>query len=151
MNLELVIKTKKFDSEKHKAVLNILYRAWVVKSHINRELKPYRISHEQYNVMRILKGSYPNAMRVKDIGSRLIEKSSNVPRIIDKLEGKKLVKRLPSPDDHRETLIQVTAAGIKLLEASTRNIQPRTIQALSITEKEAALLNKLLDKINPET
>lgn len=151
MNLEKAIKTGKFGSEKHKAILNILYRAWAVKSHISQELKPYGISHEQYNVMRILKGSHPKAMRVKDIGSRLIERNSNVPRIIDKLEEKKLVKRLPSPDDNRETLISLTAAGIKLLDASTRTVQPGTIQALSLTEKEAAMLNKLLDKINPNT
>jgi DNA-binding MarR family transcriptional regulator len=107
------------------------------------------MSHEQYNVLRILKGSYPNAMRVKDIGSRLIEKSSNVPRIIDKLEDKKMVQRLASPDDNRETLINLTASGIKILEASTRSMQPNTIQSLALTEKEAATLNHLLDKIIP--
>ena len=107
------------------------------------------MSHEQYNVLRILKGSYPNAMRVKDIGSRLIEKSSNVPRIIDKLEDKKMVQRLASPDDNRETLISLTTSGIKILEASTRSVQPNTIQSLALTEKEAATLNQLLDKIIP--
>ena len=127
MKLELAIKTRKFESEQHKLVLNILYRAWAVKSYVNRKLKHYGISHEQYNVLRILKGSFHNAMRVKDIGSRLIERSSNVPRIIDKLEDKKLVKRFSSPNDNRETLIHLTSAGIKLLEVSTRSIQPSTI------------------------
>jgi DNA-binding MarR family transcriptional regulator len=149
MKLEQAIQTGKFSSDKHKAVLNILYRAWIVKTKISRELKPFGMSHEQYNVLRILKGSYPNAMRVKDIGSRLIEKSSNVPRIIDKLEDKKMVQRLASPEDNRETLINLTASGIKILEASTRSMQPNTIQSLPLTEKEAALLNQLLDKIIP--
>jgi DNA-binding MarR family transcriptional regulator len=88
-------------------------------------------------------------MRVKDIGSRLIEKSSNVPRIIDKLEDKKMVQRLASPEDNRETLISLTASGIKILAASTRSVQPNTIQSLALTEKEAATLNQLLDKIIP--
>ncbi len=149
MKLEQVIQTGKFSSDKHKAVLNILYRAWIVKTKISKELKPFGMSHEQYNVLRILKGSYPNAMRVKDIGSRLIEKSSNVPRIIDKLEDKKMVQRLASPEDNRETLISLTVSGIKILEASTRSVQPNTIQSLALTEKEAALLNQLLDKIIP--
>lgn len=149
MKLEQAIQTGKFSSERHKAVLNILYRAWIVKTKISNELKPFGMSHEQYNVLRILKGSYPNAMRVKDIGSRLIEKNSNVPRIIDKLEEKKMVQRLASPDDNRETLINLTAAGSRILEASTRSVQPNTIQSLVLTEKEAATLNQLLDKIIP--
>jgi DNA-binding MarR family transcriptional regulator len=119
----------------------------MVKTTISRELRPFGLSHEQYNVLRILKGSYPQAMRVKDIAVRLIEKSSNVPRIIDKLEEKKMVQRLVSPEDNRETLINLTTAGTKLLESSTRSVQPNTIQSLQLTEKEAAVLNRLLDKI----
>lgn len=145
MKLEEAIQTSRFSSEKHKAVLNILYTAWQLKTIISRELKPFGISHEQYNVLRILKGSSPKAMRVKDIGTRLIEKNSNVPRIIDKLVAKKLVKRLPSPDDNRETLIRLTAAGMQLLEASTRLVQPNTIRAIRLSEKESLYLNRLLD------
>jgi hypothetical protein len=96
MKLEQAIQTSRFYSEKHKAVLNILYTAWLLKTTISQELKPFGISHEQYNVLRILKGSAPTAMRVKDIACRMIEKSSNIPRIIDKLEETKLVKRLVS-------------------------------------------------------
>ncbi|MFN5360018.1 MAG: MarR family winged helix-turn-helix transcriptional regulator [Bacteroidota bacterium] len=145
MKLEEAIQTSRFSSEKHKAVLNILYTAWQLKTIISHELKPFGISHEQYNVLRILKGSSPKAMRVKDIGTRLIEKNSNVPRIIDKLVAKKLVKRLPSPDDNRETLIRLTAAGMQLLEASTRLVQPNTIRAIRLSEKESLYLNRLLD------
>ncbi|MFN5227198.1 MAG: MarR family winged helix-turn-helix transcriptional regulator [Bacteroidota bacterium] len=145
MKLEEAIQTSRFSSEKHKAVLNILYTAWQLKTIISHELKPFGISHEQYNVLRILKGSNPKAMRVKDIGTRLIEKNSNVPRIIDKLVAKKLVKRLPSPGDNRETLIRLTAAGMQLLEASTRLVQPNTIRAIRLSEKESLYLNRLLD------
>ncbi len=60
-----------------------------------------------------------------------------------------MVQRLASPEDNRETLINLTASGIKILEASTRSVQPNTIQSLPLTEKEAALLNQLLDKIIP--
>ena len=60
-----------------------------------------------------------------------------------------MVQRLASPDDNRETLINLTAAGSRILEASTRSVQPNTIQSLVLTEKEAATLNQLLDKIIP--
>ncbi|MCA6485289.1 MAG: MarR family transcriptional regulator, partial [Chitinophagaceae bacterium] len=67
MKLEQAIQTSRFSSDRHKAVLNILYTAWLLKTTISQELKPFGISHEQYNVLRILKGSAPTAMRVKDI------------------------------------------------------------------------------------
>ncbi|MCA6473889.1 MAG: MarR family transcriptional regulator, partial [Chitinophagaceae bacterium] len=118
MKLEQAIQTSRFSSDRHKAVLNILYTAWLLKTTISQELKPFGISHEQYNVLRILKGSAPTAMRVKDIACRMIEKNSNMPRIIDKLEDKKLVKRLVSREDNRETMIRLTTAGTSLLEAS---------------------------------
>ena len=148
MKLEQAIQTSRFSSEKHKAVLNILYTAWMLKTTISHELKPFGLSHEQYNVMRILKGSAPSAMRVKDIASRMIEKNSNIPRIIDKLVAKKLVKRLASPGDNRETLIRLTPAGVSLLEASTRLVQPNTIRSFQLSEKESLYLNRLLDGLN---
>jgi len=147
MKLEQAIQTSRFSSERHKAVLNILYTAWLLKTTISQELKPFGISHEQYNVLRILKGSAPTAMRVKDIACRMIEKNSNIPRIIDKLEDKKLVKRLVSREDNRETLIRLTPAGISLLEASTKMVQPNTIRSLKLSEKESLYLNRLLDGI----
>lgn len=148
MKLEQAIQTSRFSSEKHKAVLNLLYTAWIIKTTISQELKPFGLSHEQYNVMRILKGSAPTAMRVKDIACRVIEKNSNIPRIIDKLVTKKLVKRLASPGDNRETLIRLTPAGVSLLEASTRLVQPNTIRSLQLSEKESLYLNRLLDGLN---
>ncbi|MCA6488453.1 MAG: MarR family transcriptional regulator, partial [Chitinophagaceae bacterium] len=75
------------------------------------------------------------------------EKNSNIPRIIDKLEDKKLVKRLVSREDNRETLIRLTPAGISLLEASTKMVQPNTIRSLKLSEKESLYLNRLLDGI----
>ena len=82
MKLEEAIKSTKFKSEVHKAVLHILYTAWWLKSVGAKELKEFGLTHEQYNVLRILKGKHPEQMCVRDIASRMIEKSSNVPRII---------------------------------------------------------------------
>jgi DNA-binding MarR family transcriptional regulator len=62
--------------------------------------------------------------------------------------AKKLVKRLASPGDHRETLIRLTPAGVSLLEASTRLVQPNTIRSLQLSEKESLYLNRLLDGMN---
>ena len=85
MKLEQAIQSNKFKNEVHKAGLNILYTAWWLKTVMSRELKEFGLTHEQYNVLRILKGKYPEQMCVRDIACRMIEKSYNVPRIIDRL------------------------------------------------------------------
>lgn len=131
---------------KHKAGLNILYTAWWLKTIMSKELKEYGLTHEQYNVLRILKGKHPESLCVKDIASRLIEKSSNVPRIIDRLENKKLVTRTISPADKRETLIGLTKSGIGVLEASTGKINRLFENVLTLENKEAGILNDLLEK-----
>jgi DNA-binding MarR family transcriptional regulator len=93
MTLEEAIKSTKFKGERHKAVVNVLYTAYWLRNNFTFALKELGITLEQYNVLRILNGKHPEMMRVKDIGSRIIEKSSNVPRIIDRLAAKELVKR----------------------------------------------------------
>ena len=97
--------------------------------------------------MRILKGKAPEMMCVKDIASRMIERNSNVPRIIDRLVEKKLVKRQTDSKDKRHTVMQLTVPGLKLLEKCTAGIESLMENLLVITEKEAGNLNTLLEKI----
>jgi DNA-binding MarR family transcriptional regulator len=150
MNVEQAIQSNKFKSEVHKVTINILYSAWYVKTIISKELKDFGLTHEQYNVLRILKGKHPEQMCVRDIASRMIEKSSNVPRIIDRLVVKKLVKRETSAIDKRETVIHITQAGLAILQASTSVIENTHQQYFTITENDAKQLNGLLDKITIE-
>ena len=147
MKLEQAIQSTKFKSEVHKAGLNILYTAWWLKTLGSRELKEFGLTHEQYNVLRILKGKFPEQMCVRDIASRMIEKNSNVPRIIDRLELKKLVKRTQSEIDGRQTVITLTQAGVNILEASTQVIDEMMAKALSLSNTEATTLNNLLEKV----
>jgi DNA-binding MarR family transcriptional regulator len=77
----------------------------------------------------------------------MIEKSSNVPRIIDRLEIKKLVKRTVSESDKRETLITITKSGLSILESSTSKLNKLHGCMQNLTEKEALQLNQLLEKM----
>lgn len=147
MKLENAILSTKFSSEVQKASLNVLYSAWWLKSITSKELKDFDLTHEQYNVLRILKGKYPDQLCVKDIARRMIEKSSNVPRIIDRLEIKKLVKRTVSESDKRETLITITKSGLSILESSTSKLNKLHDCMQNLTEKEALQLNQLLEKM----
>jgi DNA-binding MarR family transcriptional regulator len=146
VKLQDAIKTNKFRNERHKATLNILYTAYWYKTHVSGVLKDNSLTMEQFNVLRILKGKHPDQMCVRDIGSRMLEKSSNVPRIIDRLVTKKLVKRTTSKEDKRETLITLTDKGIEQLDLASKSLEKTSNKLIGITEEEAVVLNELLEK-----
>lgn len=147
MKLEQAIKSNKFRNEVHKAGLNILYTAWWLKTTMSKELKEHGLTHEQYNVLRILKGRHPEQICVREIACRMIEKNSNVPRIIDRLEAKKLVKRTSSESDRRETVIVLTPAGLNILHHSTGRINELMDKTIIMGERKASALNSLLEEI----
>ena len=147
MKLEDALKTNRFVDEKHKATLNLLYTTYWFKSIFSDAMKQSGITSEQFNVLRILKGMHPKAMCVKDIGDRMIEKSSNVPRIIDKLILKELVHRSPSVEDKRETLVSLTEKGLDLLLKCNTELNNVTEKLVGLTEDEAMQLNALLEKM----
>jgi len=147
VKLEEAIKSSRFADERHKATINVLYTAYWLKNGISKALKDEGMTMEQYNVLRILKGKHPEQMCVKDIGSRIIEKSSNVPRIIDRLVIKKFAKRTPSKEDKRETLVSLTEKGLSALAGASALVDRISAEITGITENEAAQLNDLLEKL----
>lgn len=147
VKLEQAIQSTKFKNEVHKAGLNILYTAWWLKTVMSKELKEFGLTHEQYNVLRILKGKYPDQMCVRDIACRMIEKNSNVPRIVDRLELKKMVKRSTSVIDKRETVITLTQGGITILEATTVKVNEVMDEMITVSNQDAQALNRLLEKV----
>ncbi len=147
MRLEEAIKSNKFSDERHKATVNILYSAYWLKNNFSIALKEHGLTMEQHNVLRILKGSYPNSLCVKEIGSRIVEKSSNVPRIIDRLVAKKLVKRAQSKEDKRETLVSLTDKGIATIDVARKLVDDITREMVRISEEDALALNAILEKM----
>jgi DNA-binding MarR family transcriptional regulator len=150
VKLEEAIKTNKFTSEKQKAGLNIMYTAWWLKTIISKELKTAGLTFEQYNVLRILKGKHPECLCVKDIGSRMIESSSNVPRIIDRLVLKNLVIRSNSELDRRETVVRLTESGLEVLAVASQKIEAVIDKTVSLREEDAGNINQLLELLRQE-
>ena len=146
MKLEQAIQSNKFKNEVQKAGLNIMYTAWWLKTLNCKELKDFGLTHEQYNVLRILKGKHPEQMCVKDIAGRMMEKNSNVPRILDRLVEKKLAKRTQGTADARQTVLSLTQAGINMLESSTIKLDAIMKQSIAMSNDDAATLNTLLEK-----
>lgn len=147
MNLEEEIKQRKFSSEKHKAVINLMYTGnWVY--YINKSiLKNFNLSPEQYNVLRILRGQYPNPSSVLLLNERMLDKMSNVSRIVEKLRLKELLIREECPTDRRQVDITITEEGLDLLHEIDEQTQITEEALDNLSTEEAARLNQLLDKI----
>jgi DNA-binding MarR family transcriptional regulator len=147
MKIEEELKTTKFASEKHKAILSILFTANWLENRINGHLKAFDLSHQQFNILRILKGSYPKTLSVLDIKSRMIDRMSNVSRLIEKLKQKNLVTRQEDSTDRRLVQVGLTTEGLETTEKIMQNMPNTQEFPESISAEEAQQLVELLDKI----
>ena len=145
--LEKEIKQTHFADEHVKANLNVLFTANWIYNKISSFLKPYSLTHEQYNVLRILRGSHPKNMCQKDVLSRMIAKNSNVTLIIKKLKDKKLVTVGQSDKDKREYEINITKDGLAILKEMDKVFIAQKGKFNKLNDSEAFHLNALLDKI----
>lgn len=145
--LEEEIKQTRFQSNKQKALLNIVFTANWFRSTQIRMFKQYGVSPEQYNVLRILRGQKGNAIGVIGIQDRMLDKNSNASRLIDKLIEKKLVSRKSCASDRRQVDVFITESGLELLKTIDPIIQSNENNNIQLTEQEADQLNTLLNKI----
>ncbi len=147
MKLEEAIKQTAFKTEEERLVINLVYTSGWLSSEQNRFFKRFGISSQQYNVLRILRGQFPNPASVGLIQERMLDKMSNASRLIEKLKQKKLVKRSECSKDRRQVDVLITEDGLKLLEdIDMLNGEMHSIcNTLNQTEKKK--LNELLDKL----
>lgn len=149
MSIEEDIKqTTPFKSPHHRVMVNLMFTSnWISDSQA-RLLKPYGLTLQQYNVLRILRGQYPNPAKVTDITERMLDKMSNASRLVDKLVLKKLVLRTECPSDRRAVDVVITDAGLDLLK-KLDDFQEKwdATHNQKITEDEAIQLSTLLDKL----
>jgi DNA-binding MarR family transcriptional regulator len=134
----------KFDNEWVKALINIKYTSAYLDNIADKILKPYNISEQQYNILRILRGA-GKEITVNTIKERMIQKSPNSTRLMDKLCDKNLINRVRCESDRRVVYIEISKDGLELLEKI--NLKELDDYTNSLSEKEAKTLNKLLDKI----
>lgn len=148
MRLEDAIKQqKKFSSEYERLAVNILFTAsWIEGNNIQR-LKPFGISPQQFNVLRILRGSNPKPLMLGDIASRMIDKNSNATRLVEKLRLKGLVKREVCESNRRQVDIIITPKGLELLAAIDADADNWTQSMKTLSTQEAEALNNALDKL----
>ncbi len=147
MRLEDEIQQKKFKSIQQKLMLNLIYTTNWLTSKQDSLFKDSDITVQQYNVLRILRGQYPNPCSIKLIKERMLDRMSDTSRIVDKLYTKKLLERNECPNDRRSVNVIISDKGLELLK-SLDYIDEISKQSLkSLTTAEINTLNELLDKL----
>lgn len=147
MSLEQDIKQERFQSEYQKASINILYTgSWLYNLNA-AYLKKFGVTPEQFNVLRILRGSHPQPMMLAEITARMIDKSSNCTRLVEKLRQKGLVNREICADNRRQVDISITERGLQILKKIDADSPAWTRTLEKLTKSEAKELNRMLDKL----
>ena len=148
MSLEQSISQSKFDSEQEKLMVNVIYSANLLNLITSRLFKPYELSPQQYNVLRILRGQKGESIALMDIEYRMLDKSSNVSRLVDKLISKDLINRSVSSKDRRRIEIVITSRGLSVLNEidvimADMNYKIKAI----ISDENAKETNLILDQL----
>jgi DNA-binding MarR family transcriptional regulator len=147
MKLEKEIQQSKFQNEFQKLYLNIIYTASWLNLKNTQRLKPYGISPQQYNILRILRGQHPNSATVTLLTERMLDKNSNASRLVEKLKQKQLVDRCECPEDRRAVNVKITQKGLDLLTKLDMTDESIRTDMSIITEEEAVAVNHILDKV----
>lgn len=147
MALEDEIVQPNFKNTAQKAVVNIIYTSFWLQDHLRRLIKPMGLTPQAFNILRILRGMKGEPATILSLKDRMLDKSSDVSRIIDRLSIKGLVIRTDCPTDKRAVHVKITAKGNKILSKIDVFDDQMPTLFTGLTDMEIATLNKLLDKL----
>jgi len=147
VKIEEAIQQKEFKDPYNKAVVNLLYTNSFLVTSQNALFKPYGISAEQYNVLRILRGQNGVPTTVSSIQDRMLNKMSNASRLIEKLKLKGFVKRSECPNDRRQVDVLITDQGLAILNELQVKVEDGNRNFVHLNSEEVNQLNNLLDKL----
>lgn len=145
MKIEDEIKQSKFKNPYQKAVINLIFTSSWLQSKHQDFFKSFGITNQQFNILRILKGQHPKSISATEIKSRMLDKNSDVSRLLDRLAVKKLITKQVCPNDKRAADITITEAGVTILSQLEKH-QAEIDGVLNLSEEEAKQLSNLLDK-----
>jgi len=147
MKIEAIIKSTVAMDDAKKVILNIMYTQNVISDKFNEIMKPYDLSSEQYNVLRILRGQKGCPANMCIIQERMLAKNSNTTRLIDKLLLKDFVTREVCPDNRRKIEVLITQKGLDVLaELDPKVNEHEQVFAANLNKEELEQLNTLLEK-----
>ena len=147
MKIEDVVKSTIPLNSAKKVILNFMYTQNVIGDKLHEILKPYEISREQYNVLRILRGQKGKPANMCIIQERMLSRNSNTTRLIDKLLLKHYVTRKVCPDNRRKIEVLITQKGVDMLaELDPMVLEHEQLFANNLTLDELEQLNTLVEK-----
>ena len=145
MKIEDEIKQQRFVSPNQKAVINLLYTTNWLLAKQKDVFKSYNVTLQQFNIMRILRGQHPKSISATEIKARMLDKNSDVSRLLDRMIAKGLVSKKTSISDKRAADVNLTQEGIALL-ADMDKVQQKLDNIITLSESDAILLSDLLDR-----
>jgi MarR family 2-MHQ and catechol resistance regulon transcriptional repressor len=136
----------KFQSPQHKAVVNLRFTANFLSNIQNNFMAQFHLTMPQFNILRILRGA-KDAINVNTVKERMLEKSPNTTRLMDKLIEKELIDRVRCNEDRRVVYVKISEKGLALLAEIDEQFKENSIIQLNISDEDAQHLSELLDNV----
>lgn len=137
----------KFQNEWHKLRANLLYVGSWLRAEVNQVLEPFDLTQQQFNVLRILRGSYPTPISTAEIRERMLDKNSDASRLVDRLCAKGWVNKKICEEDKRLVNVLISEQGLELLQEIDKKMTELDKILQVISEDDARVLNEILDKM----
>jgi MarR family 2-MHQ and catechol resistance regulon transcriptional repressor len=147
MDIGKAIKQSKFRNEHQKATVNILYTYSWLMERVKNHFRDFGITPQQYNILRILRGSIATPLTILDLKDRMLDKNCDASRLIERLVSKGFVKKKICSTDKRRVDIVINPKGLELLKTLDEREYQLDKIANALTNVEASELSKLLDKM----
>ncbi len=145
MKIDEIIKAN-FQSPQHKVIVNVRYTSNFLGNLQNNFMARYDLTMPQFNILRILRGA-KGTISVNTVKDRMVEKSPNTTRLMDKLIEKGLIERVRCKEDRRVVYVEITKQGLDLLSKIDDEFNVASLNNIDLTDAEAEKLSELLDKL----
>ncbi|HEY1009692.1 MAG: MarR family winged helix-turn-helix transcriptional regulator [Daejeonella sp.] len=147
MEIEKEIVSNKFEDNHQKVIVNLIYTYGWITTLLRQRLDKHKITLQQYNILRILRGQIPKPATINLLKERMLDKMSDTSRIVERLVQKGLVQRCVNEQDRRAVDITISEKGLNILSKLDSEMSSRDILKGSLTDDEAGVLSGLLDKM----
>jgi DNA-binding MarR family transcriptional regulator len=147
MRIDEEIKSSNFEDNYHKMVINLSYTSGWLHNVMRCQFEKHNLTEQQFNILRILRGQFPNPSTVNLLKERMIDKMSDASRIVDRLVQKGLVSRCTNKRDRRAVDIRISEIGMDILKKMDEDFKTKDFLQNNLTEEEAGQLSDLLDKL----
>ncbi len=147
MGIKEEIQQSEFKDIYQELAINLMFTSKWLEEKVKKELREFGLTPQQFNVLRILRGSHPKPLSTTQIRGRMLDRMSDTSRIVDRLVAKRLVKKQTSENDRRLVDVHIKKKGLKLLTKTDKEDENRLSMMQSLTEKEAELMSQLLDQL----